>query len=556
MYAELIALLRGMKPANILLVQACIVILIPYLLWRTFALSKWFPLGVVQIFCGVLLGPALFGAFAPDLFQALFGVVQQGSKTINRTDGIAALATIAVCLFGFLAGADADKELIVKSGRSIAVTGIVGMLVGWAFGIVGGAIIYATIPAALGPSSSLFSFSLAYGLVIAVSALPILALILRELNLTQRRIGAYSLATAGLADTMMWVGLAVVLALTGSGSLIRACSISIFGGVLSIGFIKLVANPVLSRMFGKEAPESAIMSFAALSIFVASAITSITELHPVLGAFVAGVFLHDKVREMAAHSLDRATSLVLMPFFFLNTGLKTDFALSDLNVWILFAFSSFLCVFGKMAGHGIAARSTGEPWPFATAVGLFLQTKGLMGLIVCVVFLERGLVSPLMFSAAVLMCMFSTGLTVPVARVLAARHGNSFVEGSASSAPVVNPDEPRVVEAPQPIDKPVLATLEFEREQYGRATITAPRVVIGRHSSDDIRINDVRVSRHHAVLSSVDGKTFEIQNQTADRANSNPILINGVEKEHAPLQDGDDVLLGGVRFRYRAGAMT
>lgn len=546
-------MLRAMKPANILLIQACIVILIPYLLWRTAQLGRWFPLGVVQIFCGVLLGPALFGAFAPELFQTLFGVVKQGEKLVNRTDGIAALATIAVCLFGFLAGADADKELIAKSGRSIALTGIVGMLIGWAFGMVGGALIFGAIPAARGVNTNLFSFSLAYGLVIAVSALPILALILRELGLTQRRIGAYSLASAGLADTLMWVGLAIVLALTGSGSLARACAIAILGGALSIGFVKFVASPILERMMAKAAPESAVMTLAALSIFVASAITSITELHPVLGAFVAGVFLPDKVREMAAHSLDRPTSLVLMPFFFLNTGLKTDFAIGDINVWLLFIISSFLCVVGKMAGHGIAARMSGEPWPFAAAVGLFLQTKGLMGLIVCVVFLERGIVSPLMFSAAVLMCMFSTGLPVPFARVLVKRYGESMVEGSTSVVPMVRPDEPRVAEDPVAPDKPILATLVFDNPEYGSAVITSPRVVVGRHSGDDIRINDVRVSRHHALLTLSDGGTFELHNQTADRSAANPIVINGEVLEHTVLKDGDKVLLGGVPLTFRLG---
>jgi Kef-type K+ transport system membrane component KefB len=553
MTAELMQMLRAMKPANILLIQACIVILIPYLLWRTMQLGRWFPLGVVQIFCGVLLGPALFGAFAPELFQTLFGVVKQGEKLVNRTDGIAALATIAVCLFGFLAGADADKELIAKSGRSIALTGIVGMLIGWAFGMMGGALIYAAIPPARGVNTNLFSFSLAYGLVIAVSALPILALILRELSLTQRRIGAYSLASAGLADTLMWVGLAVVLALTGSGSLLRACGIAILGGVLSIGFVKFIAGPILERMMARSAPESAVMTLAALSIFVASAITSITELHPVLGAFVAGVFLPDKVREMAAHSLDRPTSLVLMPFFFLNTGLKTDFAISDINVWMLFVASSFLCVVGKMAGHGIAARMSGEPWPFAAAVGLFLQTKGLMGLIVCVVFLERGIVSPLMFSAAVLMCMFSTGLPVPFARIMVKRFGESMVEGSTSVVPMVRPDEPRVTEDPVAPDKPVLATLVFDNAEYGSAVITSPRVVVGRHSGDDIRINDVRVSRHHALLTLSDGGSFEIHNQTADRSSANPIQINGEILEHTVLKDGDKVLLGGVPLTFRLG---
>ena len=249
------------------------------------------------------------------------------------------------------------------------------MLIGWAFGMVGGAFIYAVLPAAKGVNTNLFSFSLAYGLVIAVSALPILALILRELGLTQRRIGAYSLASAGLADTMMWIGLAVVLALTGTGSLFRACAIALLGGGLSIGFVKLIANPILERMLAKSAPESAVMTLAALAIFVASAVTSITELHPVLGAFVAGVFLPDKVREMAAHSLDRPTSLVLMPFFFLNTGLKTDFAIGDINVWILFVISTILCVVGKMAGHGIAARMSGEPWPFAARSACSFRRK-------------------------------------------------------------------------------------------------------------------------------------------------------------------------------------
>lgn len=553
MIDELMQLLRAMKPANILLIQACIVILIPYLLWRTMQLGRWFPLGVIQIFCGVLLGPALFGAFAPELFQALFGVIKQGEKLVNRTDGIAALATIAVCLFGFLAGADADKELIAKSGRSIALTGIVGMLIGWAFGMVGGAFIYAAIPAARGVNTNLFSFSLAYGLVIAVSALPILALILRELGLTQRRIGAYSLASAGLADTLMWVGLAVVLALTGTGSLFRACAIAILGGGISIVFITFVANPILVRMMAKAAPESAVMTLAALSIFVASAITSITELHPVLGAFVAGVFLPDKVREMAAHSLDRPTSLVLMPFFFLNTGLKTDFAIGDINVWVLFVVSSFLCVVGKMAGHGIAARMSGEPWPFAAAVGLFLQTKGLMGLIVCVVFLERGIVSPLLFSAAVLMCMFSTGLPVPFARIMVKRYGESMVEGSTTVVPMVRPEEPRVAEDPVAPGKPVLATLVFDKAGYGSAAITSPRVVVGRHSDDDIRVNDIRVSRHHALLTLSDGGSFEIYNQTADRSSANPIEINGEILEHAVLKDGDKVLIGGVPLTFRLG---
>lgn len=554
MYTELIHLLQGLKPANMLLVQACIVILIPYMLWRPLNLGQWFPLGVIQIFCGVILGPAIFGALAPDLFKALFGTLEKGGQIINRADGIAALATIAVCLFGFLAGADADKELVKKSGRTVFLIGVPGMLIGWGIGIVAGFGIYYAIPAAHNYKPPLISFALAYGLVIAVSALPILALILRELKMTQTRIGAVALASSGLADTLMWIGLALVAALAGIGGTIGEAMLkAILGGALSIGFVLYVASPILNRMMAKDAPESAVMTLAALSIFVASAITSITELHPVLGAFVAGVFLPDKVRELAAHSLDRPTSLVLMPFFFLITGLRTDFSFTDPTVWILFGISSFLCVFGKIIGHGLAARMAGENWPFSVGIGMLLQTKGLMGIIVITVFRDKEIVSPLMFSTAVLMCMFSTGLPTIAMRMLQKRFGDLLTEGSPGvAAPIIDTAVPTVAQAPAPAKAPVLATLDFD-EGLGTFNVTAPTSQIGRHTEDDIRINDIRVSRRHARLSQNQDGKFEVHNLTADRANANPITINGVEHEHAVLADGDKVVLGGApafTFRY------
>ncbi|MBS0241431.1 MAG: cation:proton antiporter, partial [Proteobacteria bacterium] len=519
---ELIHLLQHLPPPYMLLVQACIVILIPYVLWRPMQLGRYFPLGVIQIFCGVLLGPAIFGALAPDLFKALFGLSEFAGKQVNRGDGILALATIAVCLFGFLAGADADKDLIRKSGRTVFLIGVPGMLIGWLIGSLAGGVIYYAIPAAHDYKPPVFSFALAYGLVIAVSALPILALILRELGFTQKRLGAVALASSGLADTVMWAGLALSSALAGIGGTIPEALLQAAVGIgLSIGFVLFVAGPILNRLIAADAPESALMTLAALSIFVSSAITGITHLHPVLGGFVAGVFLPDKVREIAAHSLDRATALVLMPFFFLNTGLSTNFSFTDPTVWLLFGISSLLCVFGKIIGHGIGARLAGENWPFALGVGLLLQTKGLMGIIVITVFRDKGIVSPLMFSTAVLMCMFSTGIPTIGMRLLHKRFGDLLTEGSlAAVGPTVGAADARAVEAaPSATSAPVVATLEFE-QGLGSFSVTSPSAVIGRHSDDEIRINDIRVSRHHARLAQSQDGRFEIHNLTADRANA------------------------------------
>ena len=557
MFEDFIFLLKGLKPPYMLLIQACIVILIPYVLWRTLDFGRWFPLGVIQIFAGVLLGPAIFGLFAPSLFEALFGTYSFAGKTVARADQIGALATIAVCLFGFLAGADADKELIRKSGKTVFNIGVIGMVFGWGIAILAGLLIYYTLPAALGAKASIVSFPVAYGLVIAVSALPVLALILRSLDVTRRRLGAVALASAGLADTMMWIGLGLVVALALGGNLATALAKILAGGLLSVGFILFVASPILKRMMDKEAPESAVMTLSVLSIFVASAITAITELHPVLGAFVAGVFLPDKVREMAAHRLDQPTTLVLMPFFFLNTGLRTNFSFADPNIWILFGLSTFLCVFGKMIGHGLAARMSGENWPFSAAVGLLLQTKGLMGLIVISVFLEKEVVSSLMFSAAVLMCMFSTGLSALAVRGLRRVYGEPAVfDGRANGdpPPVEEPLTGAIVTVKEPVEagKPVLATLVFANGR-GRAEIGAPRVIIGRHSNADIRVNDVRVSRHHALIVATEDGKFELYNQMADRSEPNPILVNGTVKEQTELTNGDDVSLGGIAFKFHVG---
>jgi Kef-type K+ transport system membrane component KefB len=557
-----ILFLQHMKLGNILLVQASIVILIPYLLWRTLQLGRWFPLGVIQIFAGVMLGPAIFGALAPDLFKSLFGVITLAGKTVNRADPILALATIAVCLFGFLAGADADKEVIGKSGKTIASIGVVGMLVGWVFGGMGGAILYYLLPAAVPgglPGSNIvkpspFVFSIAYGLVTAVSALPILALVLRELKLTQHRIGAVALASAGIADTMMWMGLAVVVALSGTGSIGEAVGVALAGGGLCIAFVRFVASPVLNRLMRKEAPESAVMTITALSIFVAAAITSIADLHPVLGAFVAGVFLPDKVREMAAHRLDQPTSLILMPFFFLNTGLRTNFHFDDPNIWILFGVSTFLCVAGKTIGHGVAARATGESWPFSLGIGLLLQTKGLMGIIVLLVFSERNLITELMFSAGVLMCIASTGLSTPAMRSMIARFGDRVTEGNKVISLEERSGEPPVsIATPVSPTRPPLAVLDFDGD-LGKVPVLSPNSMIGRHGDDDIRINDISVSRHHAQLVLGAQGQFELHNLTADRSEPNPIIVNGVEKEHAVLADGDRVGIGVTSFVFHPTA--
>lgn len=106
---------------------------------------------------------------------------------------------------------------------------------------------------------------------------------------------------------------------------------------------------------------------------------------------------------------------------------------------------------------------------------------------------------------------------------------------------------------PTPAAEPPLAVLQFDTAP-GRVAITRSEVVIGRHSEDDIRVHDVRVSRHHAKLVAKRGGGFEIHNLTSVRSEPNPMLVNGEQREHADIADGDVVSLGGVTFTFRAAA--
>jgi Kef-type K+ transport system membrane component KefB len=416
-----------------ILVQATIVLLIPFVLWKVFALGKFFPLSVIQILSGILLGPTVFGTFLPELQQSLFAPPKIG--------GVGAVASIAICIFGFLAGTELDKETIRKSGRSVVAVGVFGMFGSWILAGLVGLWVYSAIPSAHPSGVNPAIFGAAYGLAIAVCALPVLMLIMREVDIMNTRLGAVTLASAGVSDAIMWLGLAVVIAFAGIGglSLTDAILRALAGFGLVFAVIFGIANPVLNSLMKNNAQERVIISLTAITVFVCAAITGITELHPVFGAFLAGAFLPDKVRHMAANRFDMTTVFVLMPFFFLATGLRTNFPYNDAQILIIFGVSMVLCVVAKVFCSAIPARMAGEPWPFAISTGLLLQTKGLMGLLVITVFFEKGIVSQQLFSAIVVMCMVATAITAIIMRVMIARYGDVVYYGKEAGTANAKP---------------------------------------------------------------------------------------------------------------------
>ena len=170
------------------------------------------------------------------------------------------------------------------------------------------------------------------------------------------------------------------------------------------------------------------------AIFICAAITQATGLLGVLGAFLVGALLPDSVRHMAAAKLDMPTSLLLLPFFFLDTGLQARITLADPMIWQVFAMAIVVCVVGKLAETLAVGMLAGESLAFSTLAGVLLQTKGLMDLVIITVFRDAGIVGGATYSALVLVALASTALTMKLAQ-LCIRVWGDKIDGNGRAQP-------------------------------------------------------------------------------------------------------------------------
>jgi len=412
-----------LDPTAVLLIQGTVVLLVPFVFWYVLSLGRFFPLAAVQIFAGILLGPSLLGAVMPDAYSLLFSNQLLG--------GVNAIAAVAVILFGFKAGTEADIDQIADGGPTVVAVGFFGFFATVAIGGGFGYLAATDYPQLVG-AGGLGLFVIAFGLVVAASAIPVVSAIARELGLIQSRVGGVAIASGGMNEVLLWGGIAAVLPFTGKrweGS--EASLWAIVSGVAAVLFVRFVAGPLLQRLVDRGTPERVIMSAVIILVFGVSAATLTFGLHHMLGAFIVGVFLPERVRHMAADRLDMPTALVLMPFFFLSIGLKTAFSLADHMVWTVFVLALVATLVARILSSAVAARLTGESWSFGVTLGVLIQTKGLMGLVVVAAFADRGVFGLPAFSGLVVLTAVSTALTMPICNLMIAGFGGRMGLGAA-----------------------------------------------------------------------------------------------------------------------------
>lgn len=395
------------EPAAMLLLQIISILIVSRILGWLFA-KMGQPTVIGEILAGIMLGPSLLGHIYPEGFNFLFAKDSLGNLYI--------LSQLGLILFMFTIGMELNLKMLrnkigetwLISHASIMIPFFLGMLL--AYNLYGEFVAGKT---------SYISFALFMGISMSITAFPVLARIVQEKGLTRTHLGSLALASAAIDDVTAWCLLAGVIAIAKTGSLVS----SVYTIAAAIGYICVmiwVIRPFLKRIGeiykSAEVLNKSIVAFFLL-VLVCSALTSqIIGIHALFGAFLAGVIMPPlpNFRKMMIDKVEDISVTLLLPLFFVFTGLRTEIGLLNSPHLLLICFIIILvAILGKFGGSSIAARLMGESKRDSLALGILMNTRGLMELIVLNIGYEMGILPPAIFVMLVIMALFTTFMTTP-----------------------------------------------------------------------------------------------------------------------------------------------
>ncbi len=383
-----------MTTTEIFLIAMAIIFSVPYLVWRLGRTDYWAPLVVVQIIAGILLGPGVLGKAFPEFHHFVFS-----PPVVLALNGI---AWWAVMLFVWIAGIELDLKKAWEHRRESGITAGLALGTPLLFGSAA-AVGLLGFPGWMGPRALPWQFVLGVGMACAVTALPILILLMEKLAILRQPIGQRILRYASLDDVAIWGVLALILMdwqrVGRQGTFLAGFAL------LTWAFRRLMAwMPERDRWY-------AGLIWLALCAFGADW----SGLHFMVGAFLAGAVLDSDWFDQAQMDLLRHhVLLVVMPVFFLSTGLRTNWEMGGAAVFVAALVLLVASVVGKLAGIQLAGRLLKWQPGEASLIGWLLQTKALIMIIFANILLDKQIITSETFTALLLMAVASTMLTVPV----------------------------------------------------------------------------------------------------------------------------------------------
>jgi len=401
-----------MSLSGILAVEAAILVGLPYLAWRYLGLRHIAPLAVVQIVCGLSLGPSILGRISPDVQLSLFG-----PETLPSLSGV---ATVAVVLFTFITGMHLDPKVFRGASRVDLGLSLSSFLVPLLLGSGLGYWLATADPGLIGPNATVWGFAVAIGICIAVTALPVLAALLKEMKIIDTALGQQALGFAAMTDGALWISISALLIVSAGAredGLWHLALVPIYLMAALIILPRVIHRAAQIREANGEASDTVLIVACTLA-FTSAFVSEFTGLGYVIGAFLAGAAMPSDIRAELLRRLDWPVTLLLMPFFFMVTGLRTEADLLSGPVLGMAAAATAIAIVGKIGGVTVPAILLGLNRRRSLALGVLLQSKGLMEVLVITVLIDAGIVTASVFSALILVAVFCTVLAMPLTRFI------------------------------------------------------------------------------------------------------------------------------------------
>jgi Kef-type K+ transport system membrane component KefB len=367
-----------------------------------------------EVLAGIALGPSLLGRLSPGLEGFLLPA--------SVAPPLGLLAQLGVVLYMFQVGLDLDLGELRGRGSATVSISHASIVLPFVLGCGLSLWLYPRYGVAGVPFSA---FALFMGVALSITAFPVLARILDDLGLSRGKLGSLALSCAAVDDVTAWCLLAVAVAAAGSGSGGLGLGMMALGLLAYLAVMLLGLRPLLLRLTahvgGKGGLGLGTLAVVCWLVLLSAVGTEALGIHAVFGAFLLGALVpHDSalVRDFKARFKD-AVAVLLLPAFFAVTGLRTQLGLLDgAGPWLACAAIVAAATLGKVGGASLAGRLSGLSGRDATALGLLMNTRGLVELIALNIGLDLGVLSPSLFTMMVVMALLTTLATVPALRWL------------------------------------------------------------------------------------------------------------------------------------------
>ena len=413
-------------PVSVLLTQIVVILVVAGWFRRLFRRLRQPPV-MGEMIAGIVLGPSVLGLLFPIALPFLFPPASLETLRL--------LSQIGVVLFMFTVGMEVNTQHLREKGSAAVMISHASIIVPFLLGTALSLFLYRGLATS---GTSFSAFALFIGVAMSITAFPVLARILEDRNLTNTTLGSIAITCAAVDDVTAWCILAIVVALVKSTGIASSAITIGLTLVFAVAMIFLV-RPQLGRIVKNRDSQQhrrRLIPIILAFVLASALITEIIGIHALFGAFVAGVVMppSTEFRIFLKDKLEAFGSYALLPLFFAFTGLRTQISLlNDWQSWVTCGVIILVAIVGKLVGSMLMSRWTGMNWSQSFSIGVLMNTRGLVELVVLNIGYDLGILSERIFAMMVIMALVTTFMTGPLLELVKSSEAFSRKDAKAQS---------------------------------------------------------------------------------------------------------------------------